>query len=87
MLLCIARDSEIRLRDCAEDVGITERAAQRIVRDLIEAGYVTRERIGRRNHYSINGEAEMRHQAQYGHEIGELLRLFEPPIAKSRSIE
>lgn len=84
VLLCIARDSEVRLRDCAESVGITERAAQRIVHDLIEVGYVTRERVGRRNRYSINGDAAMRHQAQYGHEIGELLGLFEPPTAQSR---
>jgi hypothetical protein len=57
-------------------VGITERAAQRIVAELIESGYVERERIGRRNRYSVNPDIAMRHPAQNGHEIGELLRLL-----------
>ncbi len=76
VLLCIARDPEIRMRDVAEAVGITERAAQRILTDLIESGYVERERIGRRNRYSVNPKAEMRHPAQSEHEIGELLTLL-----------
>jgi predicted transcriptional regulator len=54
VLLAIARDPDVRLRDVAEMVGITERAAQRIVADLIESGYLKRERIGRRNHYRVN---------------------------------
>ena len=82
VLLCIARDSDTRLRDMAQTVGITERAAQRIVGDLIEAGYVTRERVGRRNRYEIDGQAAMRHRAQVGHEVGELLELFELPNTK-----
>ncbi|MBV8991493.1 MAG: winged helix-turn-helix transcriptional regulator [Solirubrobacterales bacterium] len=53
VLLCIAHDSGVRVRDIAVDVGITERAAQRIVADLVEAGYLDRERIGRRNRYTI----------------------------------
>jgi DNA-binding MarR family transcriptional regulator len=76
VLLCIARDSDVRLKTIAESVGITERAAQRIVRDLIESGFVQRERVGRRNRYLINRELRMRHQAQYEHEIGELLDLL-----------
>jgi predicted transcriptional regulator len=81
VLLCIARDRDVRLRDVALSVGITERAAQRIVGDLIEAGYVTSQRVGRRNRYVIDQEAAMRHRAQIGHEIGELLELFELPLA------
>jgi predicted transcriptional regulator len=77
VLLCIAYDPEARLRDIAGQVGITERAAQRIVADLIEAGYVERTRIGRRNHYSINPSVEMRHQLQRGLEIGRLLDLLQ----------
>src|SRR5512132_1099445 len=73
VLLCIARDGDVRLRDLATMVGITERAAQRIVADLIEAGFVERRRVGRRNRYLVNREAAMRHPAQYDHEIGELL--------------
>jgi DNA-binding transcriptional ArsR family regulator len=57
-------------------VGITERAAQRIVADLVEAGYVTRVRVGRRNRYQIDREVRMRHPAQVEHEVGELLDLL-----------
>ena len=56
VLLCIARDLEIRVRDISQMVGITERAAQRIVADLIDAGYVDREKVGRRNRYHLNVE-------------------------------
>ena len=77
VLLCIARDPETRLRDIAETVGITERAVQRIVADLIESDFVTRERVGRRSRYRLNREARMRHPAQYEHEIGEMLDLLE----------
>ena len=73
VLLCIARDPDVRLRDVAEMVGITERAAQRIVRDLAESGFVTRERVGRRSRYVVNSSRAMRHEAQADHEIGELL--------------
>jgi len=78
VLLCLARDPEVRLRDVAETVGITERAVQRILADLVAAGYVERERIGRRNRYAVNREAAMRHPSQLGHEIGELLNLLGP---------
>jgi predicted ArsR family transcriptional regulator len=76
VLLCIANDPEIRLRDVAETVGITERAAQRIVVDLVESGFLERQRHGRRNRYLINERTEMRHPAQQGYEIGELLDLL-----------
>src|SRR5215471_17681474 len=73
VLLWIQRDPDARLRDIAEHVGITERAAQRIVADLIESGYVESERVGRRNRYTVNADIAMRHPAQDGHLIGELL--------------
>ena len=57
-------------------VGITERAAQRILADLVEAGYVQRTRVGRRNHYTINDTATMRHELQEQHQIGGLLGLL-----------
>ena len=76
VLLCIARDPGVRLREIADSVGITERAAQRIVADLIESGYVERDRVGRRNRYRVNPEIAMRHPAQDGHDIGELLQLL-----------
>jgi DNA-binding MarR family transcriptional regulator len=77
VLLCLRRDPDIRFRDIAQMVGITERAAQRIVADLIESGYVQSERVGRRNRYHVNPDIAMRHPAQDGHDIGELLQLLE----------
>ena len=56
VLLCIADDPGIRLRDIAARVGITERAAHRIVASLVDSGYVTRERVGRRNNYEVRTE-------------------------------
>ena len=61
VLLCIAQDPQTRLREIAEACGITERAAHRIVADLEEAGYISRERIGRRNRYEFHAEVAMRH--------------------------
>jgi DNA-binding MarR family transcriptional regulator len=78
VLLCIRNNEEARMRDIAETVGVTERAAQRLTNDLVEAGYVTRERVGRRNRYRIDPEARMRHPAQHEHAIGELLELLRP---------
>ena len=77
VLLCLQRNPNVRMRDIAETVGITERAAQRIVTDLVNAGYVTRTRVGRRNHYTINRDIAMRHPAQHDHDIGGLLDLLE----------
>jgi predicted transcriptional regulator len=86
VLLCIAQDEDVRTRDIAQRVGITERAAQRIVADLVEAGFVTVERVGRRNRYAIDREATMRHEAQAGHPIGELLDVLElgPDLGRPR---
>jgi DNA-binding MarR family transcriptional regulator len=78
VLLCIAQNSDVRLRDVAQTVGITERAAQRIVLDLVEANFLERRRNGRRNHYAINPNMQMRHKAQQGHPVGELLSLLRP---------
>src|ERR671936_1176305 len=76
VLLCIARNPEIRIRDVAALTGITERAAQRIIADLVEAGYVQRERVGRRNRYVVRTDLKMRHPLQQTYEIGELLDLL-----------
>jgi DNA-binding MarR family transcriptional regulator len=73
VLLCLAQNPDIRLRDVAEQVGITERATQRILAELVDAGYVHTERIGRRNRYTVDRQHAMRHSAQRGHEIGALL--------------
>jgi DNA-binding MarR family transcriptional regulator len=78
VLLCLADDPDIRLRDVAERVGITERATQRILAELVDAGYVKTTRIGRRNRYTVDREHAMRHTAQLGHEIGTLLEALGP---------
>jgi DNA-binding MarR family transcriptional regulator len=76
VLLALQRDPQARLRDVADTVGITERAAQRIVTDLVEAGYVERTRVGRRNTYKLDPHRHMRHPEQTEYEIGELLGLL-----------
>ena len=69
----------MRVRDIADCVGITERAVHRIVSDLVEAGYLTRQRVGRRNHYEIDRGLPLRHPLESEHDVGELLsRLLEP---------
>lgn len=77
VLLAIAQNPDARMREIADLVGITERAAQRIVADLCESNYLKATRVGRRNHYTINRETTMRHPAQDTHEIGELLDLLQ----------
>ena len=73
VMLCVARDPEMRLRDIADCVGITERAAQRIVRDLEAEGYLTRKRVGRRNAYEVHPEIPLRHDLEDGVPLGRLL--------------
>jgi len=75
VLVCIASDPGIRGRDIADQVGITERAAQAIIADLVGEGYVTRTRVGRRNHYDINRDLPLRHPVEQPHSVGELLQL------------
>jgi DNA-binding MarR family transcriptional regulator len=73
VLLCIARDPHIRIREIADDVGIGERAAQKIVADLVAEGYVVRTKEGRRNRYQVNARAHLRHPLFADLEIGPLL--------------
>ncbi|MDJ0335029.1 winged helix-turn-helix domain-containing protein [Salinibacterium sp. G-O1] len=73
VLLCVSKDPGMRLRDIAEAVGITERAAQRIIAELVADGYLTRERDGRRNRYQLYPELPLRHPLEHNHQIGELL--------------
>jgi predicted transcriptional regulator len=72
-LLCIARDPDLRLRELAERVGVTERAAHRIVCDLCADGCISRSRDGRRNHYTVDTAAPLPHPALRGRTVGELL--------------
>jgi transcriptional regulator TrmB len=72
-LLCIARDPHMRLRDIAECVGITERRTYDIVNDLTEAGYVVKEKEGRRNRYEVQGHLPLPDELAQEQAIGEVL--------------
>ena len=76
VLLRIAQDGDITLRDLGEEVGITEGAVGRIVADLVESGFIARQRVGRRNHYEINRTTTVRHGAKRD-EIRPLLDLLQ----------
>ena len=73
VLVCLAQDPSARLRDVALRVGITERAAQRIVSHLEDANVLTKEREGRRNHYRIDLGCPLRHQLESHRTVGSLL--------------
>lgn len=79
VMLCLTEDPNARLRDVAERVGITERAAQSIVTDLVNEGYLDRTRVGRRNHYQVNGSLPLRHPLEQHHDVGELLKVLRRP--------
>ncbi|HEX5224311.1 MAG TPA: helix-turn-helix domain-containing protein [Solirubrobacteraceae bacterium] len=77
-LLSIAHDPDVRMRFIAAEVGITERAAQRIVADLIEAGYVDRKRVGRRNRYTIKTDLPILLPASRDIDLNSLLNVLLP---------
>jgi predicted transcriptional regulator len=75
VLICLSRDPSARLRDVAVEVGITERAVQRIVTDLETAGVLTRIREGRRNRYEIHPDLPLRHPVEGHRTVRDLLAL------------
>lgn len=75
VLLCIAREPEVRMRDVAKLVGITERAVQRIVADLETAGYIERSRHGRRNRYEVRQDLPLRHPIEEHQRVSSLIAL------------
>jgi hypothetical protein len=76
VLLCIARDPGIRLRDIADSLGITERSAYGIVTDLADAGYIVKERDGRRNRYQVQAHLPLPESTTRERTIGEILALL-----------
>ncbi|MEV4075145.1 helix-turn-helix transcriptional regulator [Nonomuraea fuscirosea] len=76
VLVAITRDPGVRLREIAEGIGITERAVQKIVSDLYQGGYLTRERVGRRNHYSLNLDQHFRYPTEADLPISLLIGIF-----------
>lgn len=77
VLLCIAGNPKMRLSEIAAYVGIKERSAFAVVSDLVEAGYLTKIRNGRRNEYVINGELPFRHPRERESQIGDLIAIFQ----------
>jgi hypothetical protein len=85
VLLCVAGDPGIRLRDIAASVGITERAAHRIVDQLVRDGYISRERRGRRNHYEVQGHLPLRDPLVSERKLADLLDLLARPDGKPKA--
>lgn len=85
VLLYLAREPDARLRDVAENVGITERAVQKIVRDLQEGGVISVRKQGRRNRYRINGRKPLRHPLEAHRSIGSLVKLMRKDEAAKSS--
>ncbi len=75
VLVCLARDAEARLRDVAADVGITERAVQKIVRDLQDGDMVSVTKNGRRNQYRIHYKQSLRHELEADCSLGDLIKV------------
>jgi DNA-binding MarR family transcriptional regulator len=83
VLLCIARNPDTRVREIAESVGISERGAHQIVADLVDAGYVKRARVGRRNRYAIEEKTTLKHGPVRHRRVGSIVALLEPEPAKA----
>ena len=86
VLVAVGRDPDTRMRDVAAAVGITERAVQQIVRDLVAEGYLRKTKVGRRNRYAVVRRARFRHPLAEGLTIGEFLDLVlaRPPGRSGR---
>ncbi|MGY1706790.1 winged helix-turn-helix domain-containing protein [Geodermatophilus sp. SYSU D00697] len=76
VLLAVAADRDARVADIAARVGVTQRAALSILRDLEDGGYLTRSRRGRRTHYELRPHQHFRHPSTAAHEVDELLAIF-----------
>ena len=89
VLLCLYHNPDMRLRDVARLVGITERMVQKIVADLAGAGYLEITKEGRCNHYRVNADLKLRHPLEMHHTVGELLEILnlisEQPSSKVKS--
>jgi len=81
VLVSLARDPDARTRDVADAVGITERAVQQIVHDLVEQGYLTKVKVGRRNRYHVVSGAHLRHNQISRVTLGQLLELLVPAMS------
>src|SRR5687768_16854908 len=82
VVICLAEHPDIRLRELGDAVGITERAAHRIVTDLTAAGYVTRTRVGRRNRYGVRFDLPLPDPLARGQKVGDLLEILAGTTAR-----
>jgi len=87
VLVCLARNREARLRDVASDIGITERAVQKIVHELQSAGFVNISKHGRCNRYEINTRKNLRHALEAQCTVGRLLQLFSKQASRSGKLQ
>jgi hypothetical protein len=84
VLVCLAADPEVLVRDVAASIGITERAVQQIIGDLERAGVVARARVGRRNHYLVCREQQLRHPIERGVTVGQFVDLVHQGAVSSQ---
>lgn len=84
VLVCIAKHSDVRISQIADFVGIGERAAHRIVSDLVRDGYVVRHKDGRRNTYAVDFNRPLRHPLESDHTIGEIFKVLSGRARHSR---
>lgn len=84
VLLCLAGDDSLRVRDLAGKVGITERAVLKILSELDEGGVIKREREGRRNRYRVQHRARLRHDLEAHRTVGDLIKAVHGSKRKSR---
>ena len=87
VLILIAQTPSIRLRDIAARIGITERAAQRIVGDLEADGYLSHEKEGRRNHYSLRPDARLRHPLENEIAVDQLVEFISSRGVSTESVD
>jgi hypothetical protein len=87
VLICIARDPGIRLRDLAATLDVTERSAYGIVSDLANAGYVVKEKDGRRNRYQVEAQLPLPESISQDRTIGDVLGLLVDVDARRRPMQ
>lgn len=73
VLLCLAHSGSLTARELSTRIGITERSVQAILADLVDEGYLTKSRVGRRNDYTVNPKGRLRHPLESAHNVGELI--------------
>lgn len=87
VLVAIAKNPRGRIRDLAQEAGLTERSTQAIITDLVDAGYITRRRVGRRSEYTIHAGQSFRHQSQDGLLVGPFLTLLAGRMGPGAAVE